>query len=206
MASFFMPKSSHSTAATAHLNSSSSSKPNKKDSPSRRHRRLASDVWLDTLGDDNSLNNKEEEEANSTNYDTKSTSFSSSSNESDDDSDDEYDSDDDDTNMSNNNNGSVTGSMNDALSVTSGSTSYSDMLLHSSELSYYDDGDLHTLNSLVNKLHAAELKREVSCLCVVCIVLNIVYVAGILFCVCVYFVVHFIFCVCIFCVCLRILK
>ena len=167
MASFFMPKSSHSTAATAHLNSSSSSKPNKKDSPSRRHRRLASDVWLDTLGDDNSLNNKEEEEreANSTNYDTKSTSFSSSSNESDDDSDDEYDSDDDDTNMSNNNNGSVTGSMNDALSVTSCSTSYSDML--HSELSYYDDGDLHTLNSLVNKLHAAELKREVSCLCCV---------------------------------------
>ena len=156
-----MPKSSHSTAATAHLNSSS----NKKDSPTR-HRRLASDVWLDTLGDDNSLNNKEEEEANSTNYDTKSTSFSSSSNESDDDSDDEYDSDDD-TNMSNNNNGSVTGSMNDALSVTSGSTSYSDMLLHSSELSYYDDGDLHTLNSLVNKLHAAELKRKVRNLCVV---------------------------------------
>ena len=164
MASFFMPKSSHSTAATAHLNSSS----NKKDSPTR-HRRLASDVWLDTLGDDNSLNNKEEEEreANSTNYDTKSTSFSSSSNESDDDSDDEYDSDDDDTNMSNNNNGSVTGSMNDALSVTSCSTSYSDMLLHSSELSYYDDGDLHTLNSLVNKLHAAELKRKVRNLCVV---------------------------------------
>ena len=162
MASFFMPKSSHSTAATAHLNSSS----NKKDSPTR-HRRLASDVWLDTLGDDNSLNNKEEErEANSTNYDTKSTSFSSSSNESDDDSDDEYDSDDD-TNMSNNNNGSVTGSMNDALSVTSCSTSYSDMLLHSSELSYYDDGDLHTLNSLVNKLHAAELKRKVRNLCVV---------------------------------------
>ena len=161
MASFFMPKSSHSTAATAHLNSSSS---NKKDSPTR-HRRLASDVWLDTLGDDNSLNNKEEEEANSTNYDTKSTSFSSSSNESDDDSDDEYDSDDDDTNMSNNNNGSVTGSMNDALSVTSCSTSYSDMLR--SELSYYDDGDLHTLNSLVNKLHAAELKRKVRNLCVV---------------------------------------
>ena len=184
MASFFMPKSSHSTAATAHLNSSSS---NKKDSPTR-HRRLASDVWLDTLGDDNSLNNKEEEEreANSTNYDTKSTSFSSSSNESDDDSDDEYDDDsddDDDTNMSNNNNGSVTGSMNDALSVTSGSTSYSDMLLHSSELSYYDDGDLHTLNSLVNKLHAAELKREVrSLLCcvylliIMCMLLCILFV------------------------------
>ena len=168
MASFFMPKSSHSTAATAHLNSSSS-KPNKKDSPTRHHRRLASDVWLDTLGDDNSLNdNNDNEEANSsTNYDTKSTSFSSSSNESDDDSDDEYDDSDDDTNMSNNNNGSVTGSMNDALSVTSGSTSYSDMLLHSAEFSYYDDGDLHTLNSLVNKLHAAELKREVSCLCCV---------------------------------------
>lgn len=160
MASFFMPKKSHSTAATAHLLNSSSN--NTKDSPNR-HRRLAStNVWLDTLGDDNNNDNCEEEEEANTNHDTKSTSsFSSSS--SDDDSDDEYDSDNE--GSINNNDGSL---MNDALSVRSstseGSTlSYSDMILHS-ELSQYDDGDLHTLNSLVNKLHAAELKREV-CLC-----------------------------------------
>lgn len=94
------------------------------------HRRLASEGWLD---DDeiNSLNDNDDTNATTTSY----SEYSSSS-----DSDDDDDDDDD----SNNN--------NDALSAISDS----DMI----SLGEYDDGDLRTLNSLVNKLHAADIKRK----------------------------------------------
>eukprot|EP00581_Thalassiosira_minuscula_P008899 CAMPEP_0183707060 /NCGR_PEP_ID=MMETSP0737-20130205/3735_1 /TAXON_ID=385413 /ORGANISM="Thalassiosira miniscula, Strain CCMP1093" /LENGTH=907 /DNA_ID=CAMNT_0025934635 /DNA_START=147 /DNA_END=2870 /DNA_ORIENTATION=- len=102
---------------------------------------------------------------------TKSTSFSSST----DDSDDEDDSDDDDDDYSDNDDNlsdcSSTGNPawspppgdqqadNDAQSITSLTSATSNSSL-TDMIGEYNDGDLQTLNQLVNKLHAADMARQ----------------------------------------------
>eukprot|EP00571_Detonula_confervacea_P015135 CAMPEP_0172308002 /NCGR_PEP_ID=MMETSP1058-20130122/8732_1 /TAXON_ID=83371 /ORGANISM="Detonula confervacea, Strain CCMP 353" /LENGTH=921 /DNA_ID=CAMNT_0013020331 /DNA_START=165 /DNA_END=2930 /DNA_ORIENTATION=- len=149
---FFLPK--HSSAAKSRLTEDNPlSKP--PHSPGR-HRRLESEVnWIDQLHIDtadchleNTNDNDDDEPAA-----TKSTSFSSSTDDDDDSDDDSDDSDDDEVSL----NGSL-----DEHSVTSAtttsSTSLSEMI--GGDYANYEEGDLQRLNSLVHKLHAAELKRE----------------------------------------------
>ncbi|KAL9185092.1 hypothetical protein ACHAXT_002869 [Thalassiosira profunda] len=134
---FFLPK--HSSAAAARLTedpdsptSSRSASPVKPRHSSGRHRRLASEA-VDGSGSWTSPLDE-----SMSNDPTKSISFSSDSDE-DSDSDDEM----------------------ERLSATSGTTHSTDGS-HASLLAdmMYTDGDLQTLNQLVHKLHAAELRRE----------------------------------------------
>ena len=135
-------KQKHSSAATAHLQSldeGASSYQHTKD----QVRRLASeqevfDDDVDNMNDDKSSNP------------TKSITFSDTTSEDsdDDDSDAEYD---------------VRLNDEDALSACTSTgggdgNSISDLICDINN--EYDDGDLQTLNALVNKLHAVELKRE----------------------------------------------
>jgi len=147
-------KQKHSSAATAHLQSldeGSASYQHTKD----QVRRLASEQEVFDDGVDNMNDDKS---SNPTKSITFSDTTSEDSDDDDDDSDAEYDV-----------------RLTDALSITSNDNdedalsactstgggdgnSISDLICDINN--EYDDGDLQTLNALVNKLHAVELKRE----------------------------------------------